>query len=164
MSQKNNKWVYRITLSLATIAGLFSLTSHVSAEDSLTQQDHRWILAKYDLNGDDTITAEEITSKKHKVFQFMDADNSGSVSIDEYILSDTMRREALLRARFDKLDLDHDGTIDDAEYTSYLGLFASIDGDGDGNLTKSEVMASQAETVEYKTRCVWVLCLRTQSN
>jgi Ca2+-binding EF-hand superfamily protein len=83
--------------------------------------------------------------------------------VDEYIVSDAQRRETLLKARFDKLDLDHDGIIDGEEYTSYFGLFASIDGDGDGNLTESEVKAAQSD-VEYKTRCLWVLCVRTQAN
>lgn len=147
------------TIALALLVGI---SFSVNAQE-LSQSDHRWLLAKYDLNGDDTITAEEITSKKLRVFQFMDSNKDGAVSVDEYIVSDAQRRETLLKARFDKLDLDHDGIIDGEEYTSYFGLFASIDGDGDGNLTESEVKAAQSD-VEYKTRCLWVLCVRTQAN
>ncbi len=149
-------------LPAIVLAALASFSFTLNAQES-SQPDPRWIIAKYDLNGDDTITAEEVTSKKLRVFQFMDTNQDGAVSVDEYIISDAQRRETLLMARFDKLDLDHDGIIDGQEYTSYLGLFASIDGDGDGHLTESEVKASQSD-VEYKTRCLWVLCLRTQAN
>ncbi len=157
---KRPKHVRGLQAALLTLVTGFSFS--INADDA-SQSDHRWILAKYDLNGDDTITAEEITSKKLRVFQFMDSNRDGAVSVDEYIVSDAQRRETLLQARFDKLDLDHDGIIDGEEYTSYLGLFASIDGDGDGNISESEVKAAQSE-IEYKTRCLWVFCLRTQSN
>ncbi|WP_353302176.1 EF-hand domain-containing protein [Sessilibacter corallicola] len=157
---KRLKHVRGLQAALLTLVTGFSFS--INADDT-SQSDHRWILAKYDLNGDDTITAEEITSKKLRVFQFMDTNQDGAVSVDEYIVSDAQRRETLLKARFDKLDLDHDGIIDGEEYTSYLGLFASIDGDGDGNISESEVKAAQSE-IEYKTRCLWVFCLRTQSN
>jgi Ca2+-binding EF-hand superfamily protein len=137
----------------------------VSAQAEQNQQDMAtWLLAKYDLNGDAAITAKEISSKKHKVFLYLDSDQNGAVNIDEYLHGDAKRREAILKARFDKLDLDHNGKVDKEEYSSYLGQFASIDHDGDGNLSKAEVKSTAvAEQPNQLSHCLWVFCIKSSN-
>ncbi|WP_317930598.1 hypothetical protein [Halioxenophilus sp. WMMB6] len=153
-----NRWLRNCSL-IATVSLFSSIT--FAADDSQTTRSS-WLLAKYDQNGDSRITAEEIALKKHKVFRVMDGDGDGDVDVGEYLHSDAKRREAILKARFDKLDLDHNGKISDSEYSSFLGLFASIDDDGDGHLSASEMSAATPEP-SYETRCLWVFCLRTES-
>ncbi|GLS27615.1 hypothetical protein GCM10007877_33340 [Marinibactrum halimedae] len=143
---------------IASAVMTFSISPFSQAEEP------SWILAKYDLNGDEQITAEEITSKKLRVFRFMDDDQDGGVSFTEYSKSDADRRQALLKARFLKLDFNHDGFITDEEYSSYLGMFASIDSDGDGSLSASEMRDLESlgeKKGEDEKYCLLWLCFRT---
>lgn len=115
-----------------------------------------WLLAKYDLNGDTVISQEEITAKKLDIFRLMDLNTSGGVSFDEYEQIDAARRNMLLKARFNKLDQDKNGEVTEAEYSSFLGQFSSIDANGDGMLDSQEIMAKE----EHETHCFYWFCLR----
>lgn len=137
----------------------FGWASQATAQDS-DYQGGNWLLAKYDLNGDHRITQDEIASKKLSIFRHMDADGDGGVSFDEYETMDSAKRFALLKARFLKLDSDHDGRVSEAEYSSYMGLFANIDSNGDGTLTADEMGVKESREA-YVTRCLWWFCLRT---
>ena len=141
--------------SLSTVFMCFSATAVAQSEDA-----EPWLLAKYDLNGDATITQQEVTYKKQMLFNRMDTNQDGDVSFDEYESMDHAKRQALLKSRFSKLDEDHDGKVSQAEYASYLGMFSSIDVNGDGTLSKDEV--GSTEKMEAKvTRCLLWLCVRT---
>lgn len=115
-----------------------------------------WLLAKYDLNGDTVISQEEITAKKLDIFRLMDLNTSGGVSFDEYEQIDAARRNMLLKARFNKLDQDKNGEVTEAEYSSFLGQFSSIDANGDGMLDSQEIMPTE----EHETHCFYWFCLR----
>ena len=127
------------------------------AEEGFNAQEN-WLLAKYDLNGDARITQNEITSKKRTIFHHMDSDSDGGVSFKEYENMDVAKRQALLRSRFNKLDVDQDGQLTEAEYTNYMGMFDSIDSDGDGTLTSVEMGVSQVENKE--PHCLLWFCFR----
>ena len=141
-------------LLLATLSA-----NAVSQSDNYTG--NNWLLAKYDANGDAQITLDEITSKKLNIFRHMDLDSDGGVSFKEYEKLDLAKRKALLKSRFIKLDGDRDGKVTESEYSSYMGMFASIDSNGDGALTEEEIN-NGSKTEAYVSHCVLWFCFRTK--
>jgi len=151
----------RISLVQAILVlGLIGGVIATAAETDERYGHENWLLAKYDLNGDGRITHKEITSKKRNIFKYMDSDDDGGITFKEYESMDIAKREALLKSRFNKLDLDQDARISEKEYCNYMGLFDSIDSDGDGILTSTEMGTGQSKTTS--TKCVLWFCLRTQ--
>jgi len=123
-----------------------------------------WLLAKYDSNGDQVITMDEISHRREKLFGRLDSDADGQVTFAEYQTLDIEKRELLLKARFDKLDLDHDGDVSADEYSSYLGSFDRFDSDGDGRLTQNEMEAKQVAAVSKSGKdahCLLWICVRS---
>ena len=146
--------------SVTSVSLLLALSASGSAQTDDYSGDN-WLLAKYDANGDAQITLDEITSKKLDIFQHMDLNSDGGVSFKEYETLDLAKRKALLKSRFIKLDMDRDGKVSQTEYGSYMGMFASIDSNGDGALTQDEINSgSQAEA--FVSHCVLWFCFRTK--
>ncbi len=144
-------------------AMLFLCGAGLSVSAAAEQFDNQWLLAKYDLNGDDIITQDEIAVKKSVIFRRLDRDNDGGVSFDEYETADASRRHTILKARFGKLDVNRDGVVSDEEYRNYMGMFASIDQDGDGALSTYEVSpATPQQAKDDSTRCLLWFCIKTQ--
>lgn len=149
-----------ITSVLLVLSGV---AASVQANEAGSGSD-LWLLAKYDANGDQVITMDEISLRREKRFDRLDQDADGLVSFDEYQTLDVMKRELLLKARFDKLDLNQDGQVSSEEYSSYLGSFDRFDSDGDGKLTQQEMNARQVAAAQKSaddTRCLLWLCVRT---
>lgn len=138
------------------LASLFTLASSSSWGEESTP----WILAKYDLNGDEKITQAEVSQKKQLLFSRMDTNQDGDITFQEYQTTDQNRREALLKVRFSKLDDNHDGQVSEKEYASFMGMFNSFDSNGDGTLSEAEV-GLQTEADAKITRCLLWFCLRT---
>jgi len=147
------------TLALCLSVFIGSVSAVVVQADSDYQSTDQWLLAKYDLNGDSRITEQEVCDKKQRIFTRMDADSDGGVNFEEYEKMDAVKRQALLHSRFNKLDEDHDGRVSSAEYGSFLGMFRSIDSDGDGTLTAVEMGGNQVARTQV-TRCFLWLCVR----
>lgn len=143
------------------ILTLFTLGLAAGVHAQSDADSHSWLLAKYDLNGDTRISQEEISAKKLDIFRLMDLNVSGGVSFDEYEQIDAARRNMLLKARFNKLDQDKDGEVTEAEYSSFLGQFSSIDANGDGMLDATEITPREKA---YDTRCFYWLCLRLEAD
>ena len=128
-----------------------------------------WLLAKYDVNGDNVITVDEISDKRKQIFSRMDDNADGGVSFEEYLKLDTAKREMLLKARFSKLDLDEDGTLSDNEYCSYLGSFERFDQNGDGNISTADITRDTPSKVDIAVEendenvlCLFWVCVRTK--
>lgn len=144
----------------------------VLAEDTLMEQAEMptesklGLLAKYDVNGDRAISADEISEKRKRVFSVLDADLNGEVSFREYKRVDELRRKTMLEVRFNKLDIDGDGNVSGEEYSSYLGSFDRFDSNGDGYITGKEIKGKKntelAKTGDKKDKslCLLWLCVR----
>lgn len=155
--------VSRVILVLGALV-LAGMSSQVVAQQTKIDAD-RWLLAKYDTNGDQIISVDEVAVKREKLFSYMDGDEDGQVSFGEYQQLDVRKRQLLLQARFDKLDLDRNGILSAAEYSSYLGSFESFDINGDGYVSPDELAggepiqtSSDEDTGEY---CLLWVCLRS---
>lgn len=127
---------------------------------SCVADDGSRLLSKYDLNGDLSISQDEIKSKKLNVFRYLDNDKDGSVSFSEYESSDAARRVNLLKSRFAKIDSDSDGIVTEAEYSHFLGQFESLDVNGDGSLSSEEVNVAEADS-NANNHCLFWFCFRT---
>lgn len=130
-------------------------------ESAQGQSPGHWLLAKYDANGDARITQREVTDKKLNLFNRMDGDNNGGISFEEYERTDAAKRQALLKSRFVKLDTNHDGLVTQDEYSSYMGMFSSIDRNGDGTLTAQEIGVEQAAPTQVSHCLLW-FCIRRE--
>lgn len=108
--------------------------------------------------------------KRQKLYAAMDLDADGGVTFGEYEYVDGVKRQMLLKARFNKLDLDQDGKLSSSEYCSYLGSFDRFDQNGDGNITTSEIDMSKVKAAKEKpapvkaeddTSCLLWFCVRS---
>jgi len=125
------------------------------------------LLAKYDANGDRLISLSEVEEKRKQIFSAMDYDRDGDVTFAEYERLDNTKRATLLKARFNKLDLNQDGQLSDAEYASYLGSFDRLDQNSDGQLSHSEIQKTSAiapaKVKREADHCVLWFCVRKEA-
>ncbi|WP_221627979.1 EF-hand domain-containing protein [Teredinibacter franksiae] len=157
-------------LAGAVLAGCI-LSGNVVAQPE-SSADDLWLLAKYDGNGDNLITVDEISDKRKQIYSRMDDNSDGGVSFEEYFKLDVAKREMLLKARFNKLDLDQDGNLSGDEYCSYLGSFERFDHNGDGNISTDEItsappekkvnLSKELKSPEENVHCLFWVCIRTE--
>lgn len=154
---------FQTALCSAFIALLLPSTAALAQEEN--SQD-MWLMAKYDVDGDRVISMDEISTKREKMFGYMDGNQDGDVTFEEYQNLDVKKRELLLQARFNKLDLNADGRLDSAEYASYSGSFDRFDQDGDGKITHAEMQSSGSEKLQKQeddnVHCVLWVCVKTK--
>lgn len=139
---------------------LYSISFSALADSPRTAD---WLLAKYDQDGDQAISIEEISQKRERAFSLMDADQDGDVSLAEYAQMDALKREQILRARFSKLDTNQDGHVSTEEYRAYSGSFDRFDQDRNGIITAAEIQAKPAKVASQDdTKCLLWFCLKTK--
>ncbi|GAB3094840.1 EF-hand domain-containing protein [Pseudomaricurvus hydrocarbonicus] len=119
-------------------------------------------MAKYDLNGDNAITLQELTDKKKSLFSQLDSDQDGVISFVEYEGIDSAKRKVLLKSRFDRLDENQDGQVTENEYASFVGRFNHLDSDGDGALSSGEVAQKKLASQDTNNaHCLLWFCFRS---
>lgn len=121
------------------------------------------LLARYDVNGDQVISSEEISQKRDKAFGKMDLNQDGRVSMEEFTHVDELKRQPIIAARFSKLDSDRDGVVSQEEYRTFLGSFKQFDQDGNGKITLAEMdtpRPTQTPKPAAKTHCLLWVCVR----
>ncbi len=107
--------------------------------------------AQIDENKDGVIDRTELQAQAGGVFDAMDADSSGAITLEEYkaVRMGPQRgwnpaRQAMMQnrkiARFAPMDANRDGSVTRAEFVAYHGdvMFARMDRNGDGRVTPLE--------------------------
>jgi Ca2+-binding EF-hand superfamily protein len=96
-------------------------------------------LADADESGD--ISDAEVAA----LFKNADTDGNGVITFDEFLV---LRQGGIVKAEFDKFDVNHDGSIDMKELGQMLrslgpksSLFRATDTDGSGDISDAEVAA-----------------------
>ena len=108
-----------------------------------------WILVhadEVDLNEDGIISRDEIVGEAEKAFGGYDANNDGELSESELKAKGNVRSAmgGFIRGHAKELDRDEDGVLTRKETVdNATRMFARIDSNGDGKITKAELEASR---------------------
>lgn len=136
---KFTELVFAILTVLAASASMDAFAQPVSTAPMKGQG-----FAVLDKNGDGVISREEAGARPMlaKMFDKMDTNKDGVLSKDEM----KVVREKIKERHMAKLDTDRDGRISRAEAATHPKLadrFDRIDSNGDGYLSKDELMAAR---------------------
>ena len=112
-----------------------------------------------DADNDGNLTTDEMTAFHDARMQAMDADKDGFVSADEIqaaILARMSDRAAdMAKMRIERQDTDKDGRLGQSELAAGPGaerMFARIDANGDGAISREEMEAAKARMAENRKR------------
>lgn len=121
--------------------------------DGLTPEQY---IAEHDADGNGTLSREEFPGPDH-AFARVDADGNGEITQDEAAAAAQTRHERKglrgerpanidPKARWDRMlehsDVNGDGVIAEAEFNGPEHAFARLDANGDGMLTREEVLSA----------------------
>lgn len=111
------------------------------------------IFKHLDTDSDGFISQEEFKLPKDRRFKHVDTDEDGSISLQEFEAKaaqrDAERREKLVE-HFASMDLDGDGYVTDSEMK--LSAFNRMDENGDGLLSKDEMRPPKRRHGEFRGR------------
>ena len=96
---------------------------------------------RLDSDGNGSISADEFKMPSDHPSPEMRMDVSGDVLTRDDVIAASEQRSKEALERFDSVDTDGNGVIDNDERR--LSLFNRMDADGDGALTKREIMKSR---------------------
>jgi hypothetical protein len=97
-----------------------------------------------DANGDGLVSQEEFSARRNNHFSEAETDGAAGLSLAEFTALHE-KREAERRAqrsqrRFERLDANSDGVIDEAEFAARADkMFSRLDADEDGSLSAEEL-------------------------
>ncbi|MCQ0990373.1 EF-hand domain-containing protein [Jiella marina] len=96
-------------------------------------------MQELDLNQDGSLTQDEIDQARQQQLARFDADNNGTLSIEEFQTLWLERMRERMVDRFQDLDANGDGEVTQAEFDRRLsGLVERMDRNGDGKLDRSD--------------------------
>src|SRR5690349_3024175 len=134
--------MYRNT-RLALFAALTAVSAAAMAQQADRSSKHfEQMLKKWDANGDGRISLDEYLAAAGAHFQRIDAQNSGSVSVDQIANSPQAKERIEHRAQglVRHLDKAGNGYITPDEFVAAAkARFAKLDRNGDGKLTPDEL-------------------------
>ncbi len=95
-----------------------------------------------DKNGNGVIDKDEFKGPA-EMFAKIDADNSGTITKEEFLTY--LRKNAVgnMEERFKQMDKNGNGVIDKDEFKGPAEMFAKIDADNSGTITKEELQAAR---------------------
>lgn len=98
------------------------------------------VFDRLDADGDGSISNAEMTDAKTHQFQRADRNGDGQLTAAERaaVQARLDRAKAAMDAGADRLDSNGDGTLSLAEFTARAPMFALLDIDGDGAVSRAE--------------------------
>jgi len=144
----------KLTLGLSAAAlSVFTLAAAAMPPGGGDQDQRREMMVehlfdRFDLNGDDQITAEERAAGRDARFKAVDANGDGQISYDEFRAAKLERAEKKWQRQYDRADQNGDGGITMAEQDErgekMRGrMLDRIDQDGDGVITRQEALDAE---------------------
>jgi len=139
------------------LGGACLLTVATMAESSQHEGHKNRFMQFFDTNGDNLVTMDEFKDAALQRFKNMDADNNGSITLEEFQAYIASKRLARRTEYFNKIDTNRDGSISQQEYIDYKlkkadMRFQEMDTNKDG-LLSSEEFASRLK--DRKGRRHW---------
>jgi Ca2+-binding EF-hand superfamily protein len=117
------------------------------------------VFADLDLNGDGSVTLEEITAHRDGRFGTADADANGALSRDELLAQGADRMARGVDRMLERADANGDGELTQDEFAAVRSdrrgpnperMFDRFDADGDGQVTEAEFDAAVAQFMERR--------------
>jgi hypothetical protein len=102
-------------------------------------------LMRLDGNGDGALERTELDAGLRREYAAIDADRNGSLSITEATAENSRRWRSEGPAATPLIDWNQDGNVDFLEFANATrGLFASIDRDANGALSREELVVARS--------------------
>lgn len=113
--------------------------------------------ATLDLNGDGSITLEELNAQGQARFAATDTDGDGALSLEELTAAAQARAVARAAQMLERMDTNGDGLLQQAEMQPRGGaglerMFARLDADSDGVISEAEFAPAQERFAARKGR------------
>lgn len=157
----------KTVFTLSSIIVVFSMTSQIAtaAPPAMNSMRDNWqqarvenIMERFDLNGDNQITLDEVQSQHAARFLQMDTDGNGSLSAEEFQKAAPANGMAGGRGRgngqgngrgkllrFNNMDADGNGQVSMVEFSANLPLFDRFDQEADGIITKDDLLQTPCQ-------------------
>ncbi|MBQ0796083.1 EF-hand domain-containing protein [Zhongshania sp.] len=104
---------------------------------------------KFDLNGDGTVSTEEMAQHRQAMFAKMDLNSDGNLTreeVTEYKAKLKAEREVNKKDRFDRADANGDGQVSAEEFAASTDKMTKrMDSNGDSNIDRREMFKAMRD-------------------
>ena len=95
--------------------------------------------ARFDSNGDGKVSQDEINALQDDYFKNADADNNGTLSLEEFETYFTQQNRDKMVRSFQRLDSDGNASVTQAEFSAHMqNRVAMMDRNGDNVITSED--------------------------